>query len=256
MEMVFVPRGEFLMGARLGAVPPDNEPMHTHLVRRGYWIARTETTWAQYLEFVRAARAEAPEVPEWLPKDRDEAGRHPVVNVSWEDAQGFCKWANVALPDEGQWEKAARGTDGRCFPWGGQQLREIEPNRANLRDTHCTKEGVLYGMRIEPHWNLPFENDPWVYTSPVGSFPDGASPYGALDMAGNVYEHCQDAYDPDVYGRCQDGVHDVPDGHNHAVRGSTFEHPWMNCQSAMRGSFPRGQRIADTGFRVVVVEEK
>ena len=108
-----------------------------------------------------------PEVPAWGWIDT-----HPV-NVSWNDAKAYAKWAGVTLPTEAQWEKAARGTDGRVYPWGN--------------DWDAAKCNNSVGA------NHPGK------TSPVGSFPAGASPYGCLDMAGNVWQWCADWYGADYY---------------------------------------------------------
>jgi formylglycine-generating enzyme required for sulfatase activity len=121
------------------------------------------------------------------PKDTiDGFEDHPVVQVSWYDAQAFCEWASKRLPTEAEWEKAARGSDGRDFPWG----HEFDPNRVNYCDRDCVDL---------PQHKDNTASDGFRRTSPVGSFPNGASPYGALDMAGNVWEWTTDWYDPYYY---------------------------------------------------------
>jgi formylglycine-generating enzyme required for sulfatase activity len=98
---------------------------------------------------------------------------HPVVNVSWEDASAYAKWAGGALPTEAQWEKAARGPDGRVFPWG-DYAESVRRRSATLNDEEQTK--------------------------PIGKYPEASSPYGAQDMTGNVWQWCADWYDADYYG--------------------------------------------------------
>lgn len=131
-----------------------------------YWIAKTPVTNAQYAAFIQATGYRAPD--HWhngrIPTGKE---NHPVVYVNWDDAQSFCQWAGLRLPMELEWEKAACGTNGREYPWGNQK-----PD-----DQRC--------------------NSSWAVrdTTPVGKFPLGASVYGVLDMAGNVWEWCEDWYD-------------------------------------------------------------
>ena len=159
--LVWVPPGTFTMGSddlRRG----NWNPAHRVTFTRGFWIGRDEVTWARYLRYAAAAGARRP-VPDF-PVEED----HPVHAVSWTDATEYCAWAGLRLPSEAEWEYAARGTDGRSWPWG----EDPPEGRANLRG----------------------ETDGWARTSPVGRFPQGASPFGCLDMAGNIAEWVQDGY--------------------------------------------------------------
>lgn len=166
-EMVYVPAGWFLMGSDKRKDPQAYErelPQHWVWLD-AYWIGKYPITNAQYAAFVRATGHRAP--PRWE-DGRIPAGKelHPVVHVIEHDARAYCNWLSkytrrsYRLPSEAEWEKAARGTDGRIYPWGNQ------PPHAQL----CNIEK---GVR---------------HTTPVGAYPAGASPYGALDMAGNVWE--------------------------------------------------------------------
>jgi len=155
IEMVLIPSGEFFYG---------EDKQRVHLP--AYCLARTPVTNAQYKTFVDATGHPAPF--HWrdggIPYRKED---HPVVRVSWEDAQTFCKWAGCRLPTEQEWEKAARGTDGLEYPWGNWW----EPGRCNSSEAG------------------------WKDTTPVGlydRYPSGESPYGLLDMAGNAWEWCED----------------------------------------------------------------
>jgi len=186
-EMVFVPAGDFTMGgsedqitatyqaaeAVVGSSLPRSEmeaegPQHK-VSLDDYWIYKTPVTVSQYKKFTAATGHAMPTAPEWGWKDN-----HPIVNVTWNDAQAYAQWAGVRLPSEAQWEKAARGTDGRQYPWGNQW------DETRLQ---CSKRAPSDAGR----------------TAAVGSFPKGASPYGALDMVGNVWQWCDDWYGAEYY---------------------------------------------------------
>ena len=123
-------------------------------------------TQAEYNECVSSGKCSANQKYDGFTGDRQ-----PVVGVNWNDARTYCEWAGKRLPTEAEWEKAARGTDGRIYPWGNT----IDPTRANYADSGIGK------------------------TSKVGSYPSGASPYGALDMAGNAWEWVADWHDKNYY---------------------------------------------------------
>jgi formylglycine-generating enzyme required for sulfatase activity len=169
-EMILIPAGEFLMGSdpRQDKDTRDAEqPQHT-LYLPDYHLAKTLVTNAQYTAFVQATGHKQPgHWTEGKPPEGKED--HPVVNVSWYDAMAYCRWlAEVTgkpyrLPSEAEWEKGARGSDGRIYPWGNQWDAK-----------RCNADRGLQGD-----------------TTPVGAYPQGASPYGLLDMAGNVWEWTQ-----------------------------------------------------------------
>ena len=168
-EMILIPAGEFLMGSdpsKDKQAQKNEQPQH-RLSLSDYYIAKTPVTNAQYEAFVKATGHRQPNHWGNGQPPKDEAD-HPVVYVYWKDAVAYCRWLAEAtgkpyrLPTEAEWEKAARGPDGRIYPWGN----EWDSKRCN------TAEG---GKRS---------------TTPVGAYPAGASPYGVLDMAGNVWEYC------------------------------------------------------------------
>jgi iron(II)-dependent oxidoreductase len=163
-EMVLVPTGAFLMGSDTGR--SDERPVH-RVELDAYYIDVHEVTNEQYARFI-AATGYLSEGG-WRTFEPDRA-RHPVVDVTWNDAVAYTFWVGRRLPTEAEWEKASRGTDSRTWPWG----EEFFPDRFN------------YGLDVRD-------------TVPVGSYPNGASPYGALDMSGNICEWLSDWYDPGYY---------------------------------------------------------
>lgn len=165
MELVLVPAGEFLMGSTDDdpAAGPDEKPQHT-VYLDAFWIGITPVTNRQFRLFQ----------PTHHSPDNFDGDDQPVVQVSWEDAIEFCERVGMRLPTEAEWEKAARGSDGRKYPWGNEP-----PSRVHAH----------YGAI----WIF------WGKTSPVGAHPKGASPYGALDMAGNVNELVSDWFGESYY---------------------------------------------------------
>jgi formylglycine-generating enzyme required for sulfatase activity len=171
MQMVYVPDGEFKMGSDTSDPHALEEEFPQHSVTLdAFWIDKTEVTNAQYKKCVQVGQCKT----SYYSDDSEYNGdNQPVVSVSWNDARMYCAWVGAALPTEAQWEKAARGTDGRIYPWGNQP---------------ATCE---YAVMYDENGNGCGKNAPW----PVGSKPKGASPYGALDMVGNVWEWVEDWYD-------------------------------------------------------------
>ena len=201
IEMVTIPAGEFLYGEG-----------KQRILLPEYRMAKTPVTNAQYKAFVDATGRRAPD--HWkngqiLQGKAD----HPVVEVSWEDAQAFCDWAGCQLPIEKEWEKAARGTDGREYPWGnGWEAGRCNTEEAGIEDT-----------------------------TPVNKYPRGVSPYGLLDMAGNVWEWCEDWYDDDRKYR--------------VLRGGSWRslRSWARC-APRPGHYPYPDyRYRSVGFRCCVV---
>lgn len=174
--MVYVPAGEFWMGSADADRNAQNDERPQHIVYLdAFWIDRTEVTNAQYKKCVSVVVCR----PSDLAGDPNfNNDLQPVVGVNWNDAKTYCEWAGEQLPTEAQWEKAARGTDGRTYPWGDQ---------AATCDYAVMDDGSGNGCGQG--------NKAW----PVGSKPQGASPYGALDMAGNVWEWVADWYEEEYY---------------------------------------------------------
>lgn len=176
--MVLVPAGEFLMGSdREGE---DEKPGH-RVVLDAYYMDAYEVTVGHYAKFLDATGIEPP--PDWKTMNQPQHQKRPVVNVDWADAVRYCRWAGKRLPTEAEWEKAARGTDGRIYPWGNDSPTGLQANFGKS----VPDKSQNYGWR--DHFAL----------SPVGVLEDGKSPYGIYDMAGNVWEWVSDWYDEHYY---------------------------------------------------------
>lgn len=230
---VFVPAGDFLMGSAGGdADAVDNEkPQHTvHL--DAYWIDRVEVTNAMYARCVQAGACRAPRDSGSGHRSsyygNPEYANYPVVYVSWFDAQTYCQWTGGRLPTEAEWEKAARGADGRTFPWGNEAPT---CNRLNYSERYSSCDGD---------------------TTAVGAHPSGASPYGALDMGGNVWEWVADWYDPEYYASGPPRNPSGPaKGEKVVLRGGSWYFGEVNARSAYRNWSFKDSVSNDFGFRCI-----
>jgi len=186
INWVSIARGTFTMGSSEGE--DDEKPTRAVTLDR-FAMARTETTVAQYERCVQAGACQPPDECKWGPEFRTygQSGRanHPVNCVSWFQSRDFCAWAGGRLPTEAEWEYAARGTDGRRFPWGNQGPDSDPRPVGNFSDASA--------KAVKPDWPvIGGYDDGYAGTAPVGSFPAGRSPFGLDDMAGNVWEWVSD----------------------------------------------------------------
>jgi formylglycine-generating enzyme required for sulfatase activity len=199
-DTVFVEAGGFLLGnaSTERRVPPEEKPQR-RITLSAFRIDRFEVTNSRYRTFLDAIRSihpgtchdfelpgkdHTPEVKWWADPEWN-APEKPVIGVDWYDAYAYCAWAGKRLPTEAEWEKAARGTDGRKYPWGDEFPASILVG--NFADEAA--------KRLEPTWTVIGNyDDGFAHTAPVGTFPGGASPYGAEDMAGNVWEWVNDYF--------------------------------------------------------------
>jgi formylglycine-generating enzyme required for sulfatase activity len=211
------------------------EPVHRVCITP-FWLGETPVTNAQYAVYLE--RTGAAEPPYWRDR-RFSSPDQPVVGVSWEDAQAFCQWLGetwsrqVMLPSEAQWEFAARGPEGRKYPWGD------EPPDATR---------ACFGLDFE-------KGQP----AAVGSFPAGKGPFGTLDQAGNVWEWCRDAWDEKDYARRTRSAGETvapvmkgDEGSTRVLRGGGWVYPSGNLRAAFRSWLPARYRYDFIGFRVAV----
>jgi len=254
MEFVYIPQGDFILGAseaELDAVIKElkytrrakwlDEQPRCRVKLRDYWIARTEVTNTQYLRFMKDMKRNSP--TSW-PHGKIPAGAKdlPVVAVDWESANAYCKWAGGRLPTELQWEKAARGADGRIFPWGDEWKRDL---------CRMAKPGE---MKLDQELNIVREGP-----AAVGSYPTDVSPFGCMDMAGNAAEWCLDRYAADIYKRYAKGNLAPPtSGFERVIRGGSFNDDQIaavRCAKRAKGAPvgpPDKPAPSYVGFRYVI----
>ncbi len=231
-DRVFIPKGEFTMGSteddiHWAAKKFFSESVEFYLdetpARRvsldDYYIDRHEVTVAQYKRYLEETGGAK---PKFLDHSKYNQPDQPVVGMTWQQAADYCRWAGKRLPSEAEWEHAARGPDALRYPWGN----DPEELKANVRG----------------------KKDGYRYTAPVGRFPEGVSPYGVHDMAGNVWEWTQDWYQPypgnehknEMYGETLK-----------VIRGGSWFSNLDLARSAVRGKALPTQRMNYIGFRCV-----
>lgn len=248
-DMLPVPGGSFTMGADEGG-EPDERPAHV-VTLADFWLDRLQTTNAQYLECVAAGRCrpyrdDVAASMKLGPERRFRGPTQPVVGVSWDDAVSYCEYRGKRLPTEAEWERAARGSDERRYPWG-----DAPPDRRR----HGCFSGCVAGS-----------------TMPVGSYPEAPGPYGHLDLAGNVWEWTASLYDPHAYrrdgaargltGSCEEILASLEQLRRSGQQGFTGSNPIPSeCERVLRGGAfnyaPAGLRVTNRvhhpgSFRIVV----
>jgi formylglycine-generating enzyme required for sulfatase activity len=237
--MILIPAGEFLMGSpKLDKNAEDDERPQFYHYLPDYYLAKTPVTQAQYSVFLRGTARKAPNGwTDRIPLRGEED--HPVVNVSWYDARDYWQWLSAvtgrsyALPSEAEWEKGAQGTDGRLYPWG---------NQWDVMNCNSRERGLMK-------------------TTPVHAYPQGVSPYGLLDMAGNVEEWTQSLWgkrgnkaDYRYPYRPTDGRENPDAGRRVArvLRGGAFDDGYWGMRCPCRRRHSPNASFRNVGFRVVM----
>jgi formylglycine-generating enzyme required for sulfatase activity len=231
-QMMLIPGGEFVMGSDASDAGPDEQPL-TPVTLSEFYLSRFPVTNAEYEQFD----------PSHKQKRMKGAGDdHPVVSVTSLEAMKYCQWLGqkdwktYRLPTEAEWEFAARGTDGRKYPWGNHDRRGGFANFADASTGFA--------------WRDPQVNDGYPETSPVGAFPGGASFFGIEDMAGNVWEWCLDFYKP-LSGSATRNPRGAAAGAKRVYRGGSWKSRFSNLRATARNSNAANYSCNDVGFRIV-----
>jgi len=217
-KMVWVPAGEFTMGADdLGA---PSQPVHKVVITKGFWLGKCTVTISQWKRYL--GKEDATVQP---------TNDYPAVCITWQQAVDYCRHYGMSLPTEAQWEYAARGPEGRKYPWGDQ-------------------------WDVKKCCNVD-NRGPAGFTWPVGSFPEGTSWCGALDMAGNIWQWCNDWYDERYYANSPSvdppGPADPTPQKYRVLRGGSCNWDANVCRSAYHDWGDPNSRTGIYGFRCVIV---
>jgi formylglycine-generating enzyme required for sulfatase activity len=239
-EMVKIPAGTFLMGSDKkvdrNAYQPEFPQRRVYL--DAYEIDKYEVTTVQFLKFVLATDRKP--LIDWQYEGgnfQETMANHPVMHVSWFDADAYCRWAGKRLPTSAEWEKAARGEDGRIYPWGN------EP--AGLSRANFGRTGLSGPVRDRPERLLLY---PPIIS--VDKYDNGASPYGVFQLAGNVAEWTADWYDPHYYKTAPDRNPKGPEkGTQRAFRGGGWIDSTPSVRPAQRNGTDPNTKMNWLGFR-------
>jgi formylglycine-generating enzyme required for sulfatase activity len=243
-DMVHVPGGTFLMGSRPGEGNEDERPQH-RVTLAGYCLDRTEVRAAAYAQCVTTRKCTAAPEPassglaSLCNGTRPDRQKHPINCVDWSEASAYCASVGKRLPSESEWEYVAVGRDEQVYPWGSEPP---SAERLNACDSECRSLRKRLGLESVAMYDA---SDKWEATAPVGSFPHGASPSGALDMAGNVAE-----WTDDLYASYKAKPSHFADGPHRVVRGSAWsDFSASGVRGASRASASPTSRAVDLGFR-------
>ncbi len=222
--MIYIPEGDFLMGTDSDDSYPKERPNHLVNILQ-YWISKFEISFNQYLAFCEDTGTKTPYDENWGRDNR------PVINISWFDATSYCEWLSIKtglafrLPTEAEWEKASKGNENRVYPWGDNKPTIVHAN---------------YNYNIEK-------------TSEIGSYPSGISPYGLLDMSGNLREWCLDWYDEHYYKDSPTFNPKGPlEGEFKVIRGGGWGYDQSFLRTTDRNRWIPTDSSNEIGFRIVL----
>ncbi|APR80521.1 serine/threonine kinase [Minicystis rosea] len=232
--MVHIPGGPVRIGSDHG--PPEERPEH-EVVLRPFDIDLTEVTVAAYAACAQRGPCTAPRRGDFCNWGKQSLDDHPINCVDHAQASAYCAWAGKRLPTEKEWEHAARGGDGRLYPWGDGAP---SADRLNACGIECRAYGAEHGRS----WPAMHERDDgFPLTAPVGSFPAGQSPYGLFDLEGNVREWTSSPHCPYPEERCGNEI-------EHVIRGVGFSHHLVsNVEITTREALPKTEALETLGFR-------
>ncbi|HSH02486.1 MAG TPA: formylglycine-generating enzyme family protein, partial [Anaerolineae bacterium] len=254
-DQVLIPATTFMMGSNDGQ--SDEKPIH-EVRLDAFWLDKTEVTNEMFATFVNATNYKTTaeekgesyvyngsfwdsvsgaywQAPTGPSSNINGLANHPVIHVSWHDAHAYCQWAGGRLPTEAEWELAARGPNVLTYPWGNT----FDGQNLNYCDNQCEFD----------HKDNDF-NDGYQQTAPVGSYPTGTSPYGALDMTGNVWEWVADWYASDYYTNSPINNPQGPtSGNERVLRGGSWYVTSDYVRAAIRGRFIPVNGFILIGFR-------
>ena len=218
-----IPASPFTMGGRDEDSPRNETPVHTvHMPT--YYIQPFPVTNQDYREFVQCTGRNSP-IHWQRGAPPTGMGKHPVVNVTWQDARAYAEWMGARLPTEAEWEKAARGTDERSYPWGNNFVEGLKCNAGGANGT----------------------------TTAVDEFPEGRSPYGMWDMSGNVNEWCADYYDEEYYkGPSTTNPQGPEGGQERVIRGGDYQEVRAGLRATHRAGVSEVSSRDNIGFRIAM----
>ncbi len=218
--LIYIGPSTFQMGSREGQ--HDEYPIHEVEID-GYYIEKYEVSYKQYYQCVEAGACREPAYTHDF-SDHPDLYEHPVVGVTWNDAETYCQWIDRRLPTEAEWEYAAKGDNNQSYPWGHAHLPEYTNTRG--------------------------DDDGYLESAPVKEFKKGASSKNILQMSGNAAEWVYDYYSEDFYAK---GSHQNPkgasSGREKIVRGGSYQDPPYNVRASSRNSLPPTKYSQVIGFR-------